>query len=104
LTNGFNLWFVFFSHLHSLDLVVAFGLLARPGLNGGQLDCGIQSELVLILEIEDSVELSGKPGPEVIQEKKPRQVEIALPDVRPHGRGVSLDVSGQHWLGWQDHV
>jgi hypothetical protein len=74
LTNCLNLWFVFCRHFRSIDLVVAFGLLARPGLDGSQLDCGVQSQLVLVLEIEDSAELSGKPGPEVVQEKKLRQV------------------------------
>ena len=43
LTKGLNLWFVFCRHFCIIDHVVTFGLLARPGLNGGQLDCGVQS-------------------------------------------------------------
>ncbi len=38
--------------------------------HGGQLDCGIQSELILVLKIQHLAELSWKTSPEVIEKEK----------------------------------
>ncbi len=72
------------SHLSRVDFAGAFGLLSQSGLNCRELDRIVEPELILVLEIEHSMQLAQQASPEVVEQEEPGQVEVSLSNIGPH--------------------